>query len=73
MLKIKLSPTGKKHQIHYRVVVAEENTKLTSNPVATLGHFHPLTNQVTMDHELLKYWLSKGAQPTASTRKLLKL
>ncbi|MBI2587326.1 30S ribosomal protein S16 [Candidatus Amesbacteria bacterium] len=73
MLKIKLTPTGKKHQIHYRIVVAEENTKLTGAPVATLGHFHPSTHHLTIDHELLQSWVAKGAQPTAKIRDLLHL
>lgn len=73
MLKIKLTPTGKKHQIHYRIVVAEENTKLTGSPVATLGHYHPDSKDLIIDKNLLKSWLSKGAQPTPPTRRLLNL
>ncbi len=42
MLKIKLSRTGKKNERHYRIVVAENKSKLTGTNVASLGHFHPL-------------------------------
>ena len=73
MLKIKLSPTGKKHEPHYRIVVAEENSKLTGKAIDVLGHFHPLSHQITFDTGLVKSWLAKGAQPTAKIRRLLKI
>jgi small subunit ribosomal protein S16 len=73
MLKIKLSPTGKKHEIHYRIVVVEEHSKLTGQGVAVLGHYHPLTNQLVVDRDLVSQWQKKGAQPTARIRELLKL
>ncbi|HJZ05123.1 30S ribosomal protein S16 [Candidatus Amesbacteria bacterium RIFCSPHIGHO2_01_FULL_48_32] len=72
MLKIKLSPTGKKHDIHYRVVVMEENSKITGRFIASLGHYHPDSKKLTVDHNLLKSWVKKGAQPTNSLRKLWK-
>lgn len=71
MLKIKLHPFGKKHAILYRVVVREENTKLTSAPTAVLGTYNPKTNDVKVDTDLAKSWIAKGAQPTASVRKIL--
>jgi small subunit ribosomal protein S16 len=73
MLKIKLSPTGKKHERHYRIVVAEEHSKLTGKNTSVLGHYHPLTGHLTVDRDLVSQWLKKGAQPTDKIRKLLNL
>ena len=73
MLKIKLSPTGKKHEPHYRVVVMEENSKVTGQAIDTLGHYHPLTHQLTIDKDLVQSWVKKGAQPTIKIRRLLHL
>ena len=73
MLKIKLSPIGKKHEPHYRIVVADENSKLTGRAIAILGHFHPLTHQITADTDLVKAWIAKGAQPSEKIRRLLKI
>jgi small subunit ribosomal protein S16 len=73
MLKIKLSPIGKKHEIHYRIVVAEEHSKLTGNPTATLGHYHPHTKEITFDKQAVTDWIKKGAQPTSKIRRLLKI
>jgi len=73
MLKIKLSPTGKKHERHYRIVIMEEHSKLTGKAIVTLGHYHPLTKEITLEKEVIAEWLKKGAQPTDKVRKLLKL
>lgn len=71
MLKIKLTPTGKKHERHYRIVVTEERQKITGTYVALLGHFHPKSGQLSLDRDLLNSWLAKGAQPTPTIRHLL--
>jgi small subunit ribosomal protein S16 len=72
MLKLKLVPTGKKHQIHYRVCVATENSKLTGTVVEVLGHYHPLENHaLTLEKDRVSYWLNLGAQPTSRVRKLI--
>lgn len=73
MLKIKLSPIGKKHAPHYRIVVTEEHSKITGRAVDTIGHYHPNTKSVDVDKELLAKWLKNGAQPTETVKSLLKL
>ncbi len=73
MLKIKLAPTGKKNDIHYRIVVAEEHSKLTGRYKELLGHYHPLQKILKFNRESVAKWLSQGAQPTQRIRKLLKL
>jgi len=75
MLMIKLAPTGKKHQRHYRVVVTEKKTKLTGNHQAVLGHYHPLLaksdpRRLVLDQALLAQWIARGAQLTDRVRKL---
>ena len=70
MLRIKLSPLGKKHQIHYRLVVMENRSKLTSSAIATLGHYHPQSKQLVIDRELLSAWIKKGAVPTLTVAQL---
>lgn len=74
MLKIKLSRTGKKNQPSYRFVVAEARSKRDGKCVEFLGHYNPLTDPPTIkiDNKKLKYWLSCGAQPTETVRKLIK-
>lgn len=73
MLKIKLSPIGKKGGIHYRLSVMEDNSKLTGSPVEVLGDYHPQEKKLTVDNERLKYWLSQGAQASPKIKKLCKI
>lgn len=73
MLKIKLSRLGKKHEPHYRIVVMEQRSKLTGDTVDTIGHYHPLNKELTVNRPALDKWLALGAQPTGSLRRILKL
>jgi small subunit ribosomal protein S16 len=74
MLKIKLQPTGKKHQRFYRIVVAEDRSKLSGQVLDTLGTYNPhLTeNKILVNQESYQSWQKKGAQPTETLRKLIK-
>lgn len=73
MIKIKLSPIGKKRAIKYRIVVAEENSKVTGKVVDLLGYYLPKEKKLEMDQAKLKNWMVKGAQPTSSVRKLCQI
>ncbi len=73
MLKIKLQPTGKRHQKYYRLVVAEDKSKLSGTVIDTLGTYNPhlITDKITLNKESYQSWLQKGAQPTQTVRKLV--
>lgn len=66
-------PTGRKNERHYRLVVTPARSKLTGKPVAVIGHYHPQTNQLTVNHKLLTHWLSQGAQPSLKIRALCQI
>lgn len=72
MLKIKLVPTGKKHDIQYRIGVSEGHTKLTGSQIANLGFYRPKTKELSLDEKTLKSWQVKGAQITEGLSKILK-
>lgn len=74
MLKIKLQPTGKRHQRFYRIVVAEGKSKLSGKVIDTLGTYNPhdVDNKIELNKENYQLWLNKGAQPTDTIRKLVK-
>ena len=71
MLKIKLAPRGKIHQITYRIVVAEDRSKLNGTVIDDLGFFTPQTKTVEIDKAKLADWQKKGAQLTLGVDKLL--
>lgn len=72
MLKIKLAPLGKRDQRSYRIVVANARSKLRGQYLSLLGTYDPHhpKNQLKIDQKLYQSWLSKGAQPTMTIKKL---
>ncbi len=72
MLKIKLQPTGKRNQRLFRIVVAEDRSKLTGRYTALLGHYDPKDpkNKISLNQALYDSWIKKGAQPTDTVRQL---
>ena len=71
MIKIKLSPRGKKHQITYRVVVLQDRSKLNGDFIDDLGFYTPQTKTFSIDKEKLADWQKKGAQLALGVEKLL--
>ncbi len=66
MLTIRLSRTGKRKQPYYRVVLQEKTRDPWSPAIEVLGNLDPRKDrsEITLDEERVKYWLSKGAQPS---------
>lgn len=74
MIKIRLKRIGKKHQPHFRVVVANAREKRDGKVIETIGSYEPRakTPAIKINQARLDYWLSRGAQPTATVRQWLK-
>lgn len=74
MLRIRLARVGKKKQAHFRVVVADIESKRDGRIVERIGHYAPLSEPATFDinEGRALYWLSVGAQPSNAVRSLLK-
>ena len=64
---------GKKDPI-WRVVVADQRSPRDGRFIENVGQYNPQTSPSTihLNEERIRVWLSKGAQPTAQVRKLLK-
>lgn len=71
MLKIKLFPTGKKHQRSFRIVVVEARSKQNGDVKAEIGFWTPQTKTVSIDQDKVALWIKNGAQPTAGVAKLI--
>lgn len=73
MLKIKLTPLGKRDHKYYRIVVAEGKSKLQGQYLSLIGTYNPHdpNNTIQIDKELYQSWLSKGAQPTITVKSLV--
>lgn len=65
MLKIRLQRVGRKHSPVFRVVLTDSrNATKSGKYLENLGLFDHTTHTKRVDAERVKYWLSKGAQPS---------
>jgi small subunit ribosomal protein S16 len=66
---------GAKKAPFYRVVVADARYPRDGRFIEELGTYDPLKNpsEIHINNEKAKEWLSNGAQPTDTVRKLLKI
>jgi small subunit ribosomal protein S16 len=73
VVKIRLRRVGAKKRPSYRVVVADIRAPRDGAFIETIGHYNPLTDPetVVIDEEKALHWLAQGAQPTATTTRLL--
>ena len=65
---------GKKDPI-WRVVVADQRSPRDGRFIENVGQYNPQTepSTITLDEDRVRAWLAKGAQPTETVRKLLKI
>ena len=73
MLKMRLTRRGRKKRPTYRVVVAEVTAPRDGKFVEILGRYEPLEDPPVFEvkTERVQYWLSQGAQPTATVHRFL--
>lgn len=73
MLKIRLARVGRKNQPHFRLIVSEDSFDTKGRYLEVLGAFDPRRKKETLNlkEDRIKYWLSRGAQPSPSVNNLL--
>jgi small subunit ribosomal protein S16 len=71
MVKLRLTRTGKQHSPSYRIVAIPHTRSRDSKSIEQIGHYSPLSKELKIDGERAKYWLSVGAQPSATVQRLL--
>ncbi len=74
MVKIRLKRMGMKKIPFYRIVVTDSRNARDGRVIEELGYYNPVSEPVELkvNEERAKYWLGTGAQPTDTTRALLK-
>jgi small subunit ribosomal protein S16 len=75
VVKIRLKRVGKKKQPAYRVVVADSRSPRDGRIIEAIGHYNPRTDpsEVVIDTGRANYWIERGAQPSNTVRKLIKI
>jgi len=66
--------TGAKKRPSYRIVVKEKQSKRDGACLENLGTYNPTREpaEINLKSDRVQYWISKGAQPTDTVRRLIK-
>ena len=74
-VKIRLARHGSKKHPIYRVVVADSRVQRDGRTLEEIGRYDPNVEPslVEIDGDRARDWLSKGAQPTETVAKLLRI
>ncbi len=64
---------GKKNPV-WRVVVADQRSPRDGRVIETVGRYNAQKepSEIVLDEERIQYWISRGAQPTNTVRKLMR-
>lgn len=73
-VRIRLTRVGATKQPTYRLVVADSRSARDGRAIDTIGHYNPRTDpiELVVDEAKARDWLSKGAQPSDTVKRLFK-
>jgi small subunit ribosomal protein S16 len=74
-VKLRLTRIGSKKNPIYRVVAADTRSPRDGKFIEILGRYNPQhePSLIELDEEKVKAWLQKGAQPSETVSRLLKI
>lgn len=71
---IRMSRIGKKNRPFFRVVASDSRKKRDGQVLANIGTYDPITSSVVLfDEEVYNQWISKGAIPSDTVKKVYRL
>lgn len=70
---IRLKRLGTKKRPHSRIVVIDKHRSRNGRAIEELGYYDPSKQppMVKVDLERAKFWISRGATPSATVKRLL--
>ena len=71
-VKMRLRRMGAKKAPTYRVIIADSRSPRDGRFIEEIGYFNPRSDELKIDSDKAKTWLSNGAQPTDTVKALLK-
>ena len=71
-VKMRLRRMGAKKAPTYRVIIADSRSPRDGRFIEEIGFFNPRNDEIKIDAEKAKKWISNGAQPTDTVKALLK-
>jgi small subunit ribosomal protein S16 len=75
-VKLRMKMMGRTNRPEFRIVAADARSPRDGRIIENLGFYHPRETKaerlLRMDVERIKYWLSKGAQPSETLQSIFK-
>jgi len=73
MVRIRLTRKGAKKRPFYRIIIADSRAPRDGRCIEQVGYYNPMTepSDLKVELERVDYWLSKGAQPSDTVRRLI--
>ena len=74
-VRMRLTRVGSKKNPIYRVVAADSRSPRDGKFIEIVGRYNPQSDPslIELDEDKVKDWLGKGAQPSDTVRRLLKV
>jgi len=74
-VRVRLTRVGSRKNPIWRVVVADQRSPRDGRVIETIGRYNAQTDpsQIELDEERLRHWLERGAQPTDTVRRLMRI
>ena len=77
MVVIRLSRGGARNRPFFNVVVADSRNRRDGRFIERVGYYNPVApdgtaNSLSIEHDRVAFWVSKGAQASDAVEKLLK-
>lgn len=70
MLTIRFNRVGKKNKAQFKIALQEHTIAPGGTHVEILGSYDPHTKKSVLKEDRIKYWISKGAQPSDTAHNL---
>ena len=73
MVAMRLTRIGSKKRPYYRIVVIDNRRAQNGRFLEIVGQYNPLVDpsRIELNEDRVRYWLSKGAQPSETVRSIL--
>jgi small subunit ribosomal protein S16 len=71
MVAIRLARFGRKKGAFYRIVAVDSTKKTAGENLGVLGYWNPAKKELKIEKEKLEAWVKKGAQISATVKKLI--
>jgi small subunit ribosomal protein S16 len=74
-VRLRLTRVGGRKNPIWRVVVADQRSPRDGRVIETIGRYNAQTepSEIVLDEDRARHWLERGAQPTDTVRKLLRI